>query len=654
MRKTTRGLLLGLLVSIFLVAPVLASYTANILVKETSGIAYPMLACNVSANVDHLVTYGYINADALDTRVEAGSTELPHILASGNASVGRIQFALPVGSNTAETVDFTTGSSNLTYFPVIPGYDGYVTVEDAANIRVTDNFTAMADGWFNTTPAASKNIMSKPSTFEMYVDDTAANVSCSLAGFGAFNFTGTPDKLERADNATLSALTPLTVELWIKTTDATSALQGLINKDAAGNHEWALALNNGLPRLIMYIWDDSANAYIARFDSAVNVNDGDWHYIFASWNGSAVATGIELWVDNAQVDDTSATQGVFVNIDDKAAPLQIGTYQTDAGYFIGDIDEVRVSDKVRSAAERTAYYNAGAGACTVDDANTIVLYHCDDDGGGTTTDSSSNGLDATITGATLTTGHVVCSADVTTALASGEYCIECSANTTHFWIEVDGVVKDTTSIVIAPPSTSGNWTMYQNNSLIYSDNLSIVIDGTLELWYRPTSIIQSVDASTGNLTDLTNVYNHGIITWGSNPTGVAMTVGGLVSSWAGAGEVDPLAQPDILPVITTPVTAADAAILVTLAGDPLFPLATAINTVTSISIVLIYQFALLLLAFVVFIATYKLYPHLFLCGVLFCVPIGYGVSLTVFSFGMIAIIVIVLIASAVMEGRQPG
>jgi len=876
--KSLKPVSAALLAVILTTSVAMAAYTANILVQETSGTAYPMLACNVTLNVDHLVANNYINVDALDTRVEAGSDELPHMLASGNASVGRIQFALPVGGNTAQTVDFTTGSSNLTHFPVIPGYDGYVTVEKAANLEPSDNFSTLIDGWIDTTAGANKNLALKPSALNIFVSDTVAeNITAQTLPGRALHFAGIGN-VERADEAAISAISPLTVELWIRTTDATAAFQGLVNKDAAGNHEWTLALNNGTSTLAFYIWDDNINAYIGRSDTAAAVNDGNWHYIYASWNGSATAASVELWTDNVQVDDTNLIQNVFVAIEDKAAPLQVGTYQTNSGNFTGDIDEVRISNVVRTAAERSVAWNNGAGYPFSDDASTVVLYHLDETGA-TAIDHSSNGLDGTITGTSridgfwairrvtatgvsdgvhscnvsaapllfapesdlhfaadansyvdcgisyngstklwsscwfkldsvfsaaspnpaylwgkrisgndqcilflnaadgkltfskqtgglcdfsitsaqtswaadtwyhvvfsissanavrmrINSGTAVTDPDVSAMTNGGNFVIGSrhiavgespahirftgeianwvtatddltvgeenllyyntfpgdatdlwyldegtgttiisygytptngTAGTANTWqdesrpckfaIAVDGTSEDGFARPIIVPDTTDNWTMYQNNSLIYSDNLSIMIDDTVELWFRPTSIIQSIDASTGNLTDLTNIYNHGIITWGSNPTGVAVTMGGLVSDFAGAGDPDPLVQQDIVPVMTTPSTASDAAILVTLATDPFYPAVEAVSSVTNISIVLQYQLGLFFLALALFVACYKMFPHLFICGVLFCVPIGYGVALTVFPFTFIAVIIVILIGSAVMEGRQPA
>lgn len=802
-----RPLALALLAFMLATSVAMAAYAASILVKETSGVNYSMLAANVTLNVDHLVTNNYINADALDTRVEAGSDELPHMLASGNGSIGRLHFALPVGGSTAQTVQFTTGSSNLTHFPVIPGYSGNVTVADAANIELSDNFSVLFDGWIDTTVGSNKNPVLKTGAFEISAGKTVGgNVTASV--FEAATVDRVP---EAAGDYTNIANVQGAATHWEAVDDPPAV------PDDIATYVWTV--NNAQEKDAYNLQDFSslvdANAGVQsvtvyfRFRSAAAVNVHAQPYLRlggVETTGTEVVEGAAAWtthnevlarpgggnwtpsdIDNLQVvigiRSTGAHQAQCTQVYVQIGYTDVGTTISATGVSSGE-HSCNVSsapllwgpgNTLHFTGGATSNINAGATSYNgtaklwvsfwfqqddlsgvqylwgkrIDTPNRIAIYRTSNrlyfvkDTGGVI-DFAIYRIETYVTGQwfhvlasisnvnavrlRINNGPVVTDADVSAAPNGGNFVIgnlwdgytlglrgtianfvagtddltpaeeaalfygTAPGDETDLWyidegagtniisygsapntgtadfactwqeeirpskfaIAIDGTSEGSFARPVTVPDTSDNWTMYQDNSLIYSDNLSIVVNGITELWFRPTSIVESIDATTGNLTDLTNVYNHGIITWGSNPLGVAVTMGGLVSDFAGAGDPAPLATPDIVPVVTTPITATDAAILVTLAGDPFYGLFDAVNSVTSISIVLMYQLALFFLAIVIFVSCYKLFSHLFLCGVLFCVPIGYGVALTVFPFTFIAVIIVVLIGSAVMEGRQPA
>jgi len=69
------------------------------------------------------------------------------------------------------------------------------------------------------------------------------------------------------------------------------------------------------------------------------------------------------------------------------------------------IDEVRISDKVRSADEISAIWNNGNGVQFEVDANTIALWHMNEGEGSTIYDETNNDNDGSITGASWTDGY---------------------------------------------------------------------------------------------------------------------------------------------------------------------------------------------------------------------------------------------------------
>lgn len=169
-KKLSSGVLAAIFGLVLVVMPVLAAYSADIVVIESDGNSYPMLSCNATMNVDFMAAEGYIGATGLDTRILSGLTPQPHMLADN-----KTMFSIPVNANSSQTLQFTTGSSNLSSYPIIPGYGGYITVADNTTIELGDNFTMEMEGcWLNTDNGTDKNLVHKQYAFRTYVSPTVS------------------------------------------------------------------------------------------------------------------------------------------------------------------------------------------------------------------------------------------------------------------------------------------------------------------------------------------------------------------------------------------------------------------------------------------------------------------------------------------------
>src|SRR5206468_12794804 len=103
-----------------------------------------------------------------------------------------------------------------------------------------------------------------------------------------------------------------------------------------------------------------------------------WYHVAGTYDGARM----RLFVNGAQV----AIQSTTGAIDQTANPLRIGSADASGDFFAGTIDEVRLSNVVRYAANF-----AVPSAPFAPDANTAGLWHLDEGGGTTTADASGNG-----------------------------------------------------------------------------------------------------------------------------------------------------------------------------------------------------------------------------------------------------------------------
>lgn len=107
-----------------------------------------------------------------------------------------------------------------------------------------------------------------------------------------------------------------------------------------------------------------------------------------------------------------------------------------------------------------------------------------------------------------------------TGVSSGEHEISVSANTTHFWIAIDGSTEGIIELLNGESvvNNASNYVCFQNESMPYADNMTITIDGTQQAWYEPNTMLTG-----GTVPDRTN-SNDMVITFGTN-TGVEIHYG---------------------------------------------------------------------------------------------------------------------------------
>jgi hypothetical protein len=169
---------------------------------------------------------------------------------------------------------------------------------------------------------------------------SAAGVSSATTSIvaGAGRFDGSSSEI-RAVNA--PALNPahITVEAWIRTTQ--SGIASIVGKDrttAGGGRVWQFRVNNG--KLEFIVFNNSSNASLV---SHATVADGQWRHVAGTWDGQTVRVYVDGQLDGSAPFAGSLRAG-------QPNDVFIGRMETlNPGYFLGDIDEVRVSGVARSA-----------------------------------------------------------------------------------------------------------------------------------------------------------------------------------------------------------------------------------------------------------------------------------------------------------------
>ncbi len=152
------------------------------------------------------------------------------------------------------------------------------------------------------------------------------------------------------------------LEAWINTSSAQNEI--VLGKTEGGNAQgYYLILKGdggGHSTLDMILQNSNSN-YIAVYGNAT-VNDGKWHHVVGSYNGSGLASGVSLYVDGvpqiANVDSDNLSGLTIVSTGSFKIGNRIGGL---AVPFNGLIDEPAVYKSALSALQAASHYNAGQG-----------------------------------------------------------------------------------------------------------------------------------------------------------------------------------------------------------------------------------------------------------------------------------------------------
>jgi hypothetical protein len=160
------------------------------------------------------------------------------------------------------------------------------------------------------------------------VDQVHAQIAQAPAS-SALSFNGS-NYVQVADNASLRILINLTLEAWIKPTRA-SGHQHFVGKN---NYELSTKPSGtGFKVLFEFA---SAGSWRSVTSGQLPLNQG--YHVAGTYDGSTM----RLFVNGTQV----ASRATTGNIDQTSNPLRIASADGSSDFFIGTIDEVRISDVV--------------------------------------------------------------------------------------------------------------------------------------------------------------------------------------------------------------------------------------------------------------------------------------------------------------------
>jgi len=301
-------------------------------VSNTTQTNFPILFSGTYSYLATVANGGNVTSssgnDIVFTSDAGGANPLSFEQESYSPTTGQVNYwiKIPSLSPTTDTVIYMFyGNSNINTFQSTPSstwdnyYMGVWHYPSSSALSTADSTISVNTGTNNNAVTATTGKQA-----------------------GGTSFTGSSAMYINQGNALNLQLSNGTISAWVKTSSSSGdgTYSAIMDKSGAYN---LLIHNNST--LMLYDYGSST----AR-DSGTAIVDGTWHYVTTSFQ-SGVASGTVLYVDGASKLTTTMTNSLQSN------GLYLGWTGSSTQYFTGTMDEVRVSNMVRSSDWIKTEYN---------------------------------------------------------------------------------------------------------------------------------------------------------------------------------------------------------------------------------------------------------------------------------------------------------
>lgn len=193
----------------------------------------------------------------------------------------------------------------------------------------------------------------------------AAAVSATLTMEGAYEdvyammLDGGNDYVDFGNVHAFAETDPFTFSLWFKRPSFTTGRRAMVSKLCNGTNPrgYSLALDDS--GAIEWNLQSDTSDYI-RFTSDTPVaDDGEWHHLAVTYDGSMSSAGMDVYLDDSPVVGTRT--GTLIGPIADTCPMYLGGKAVGGitEPWLGMLDDVAVLNKRLSALEVTEAYNAG-------------------------------------------------------------------------------------------------------------------------------------------------------------------------------------------------------------------------------------------------------------------------------------------------------
>ena len=286
----------------------------------------------------------------------AGTTKLDHEIESYASGTGALVAWVRVPT-------LTSSANNIVYL-----YYGYASATDQQNTPGV--WDANYVGVWHLDESPANGVAGHDESTGNPTDATPLNFGAAAGSRtngvgqidGADELDGVDDRVDAGSDAVLDDLGPLTISAWVKPdTYLASNAPTVVRKDSggAGNGRWLVEIDNTAPEsnsLAFLKGHTTSNLDVASATGVIVI--GAWQQVVATWDGSVNVSGVHLYVNGLETAYGATQAGVGTPISDAIENVVFGASGDGTSALHGSIDEVHISNTVRSADWiRTEYNN---------------------------------------------------------------------------------------------------------------------------------------------------------------------------------------------------------------------------------------------------------------------------------------------------------
>ena len=177
----------------------------------------------------------------------------------------------------------------------------------------------------------------------------------------AINFNGTDEWFSIADSPDFENTDAFTFLAWIKPSATGRAIWGKLEAPS-GYRGIELLVHSGTNTFALQIIsvNSSGNAIYVRGSTAIAVDGSTWYFVAATYDGSASAAGVSLYVNGSAETTTAITDGLTTTILNNVT-AEIGRSGSASGvaHWSGLLAQQAIFDKMLTAAQISEFYTRG-------------------------------------------------------------------------------------------------------------------------------------------------------------------------------------------------------------------------------------------------------------------------------------------------------
>jgi len=156
---------------------------------------------------------------------------------------------------------------------------------------------------------------------------------------------------------------PLSLSIWVKTT--LNSISHVIGRVSSSTTQagYALLIDSSGKPFFELVYRKSTSDYLSVGTTSATVNDGDWHHIVVTYDGSIDAGGVKFYIDSVDIVALTINQNSIITTDIfDAGEFTIGRrYSSSLEYpYNGKLDEASIWSKELSISDVDDIYNSGS------------------------------------------------------------------------------------------------------------------------------------------------------------------------------------------------------------------------------------------------------------------------------------------------------